>query len=167
VRPHCGSCGKVVFHNPAVGVAVVVLDDDGRLLLARRARSYAGEWCIPCGYVEWDEDVRHAAVRELEEETGLSVELGDVLTVHSNFHDPDQHTVGIWFRGRVVGGSLLAGDDVDQVGYHPLDALPGRLAFPTDELVVEQLRREARTTRAADADPAGSPGGLFSGTPPG
>ena len=59
--PHCGACGRVVFHNPAVGVAIVVLDDEGRLLLARRARTYAGEWCIPCGYVEWDEDVRVAA----------------------------------------------------------------------------------------------------------
>jgi ADP-ribose pyrophosphatase YjhB (NUDIX family) len=130
-----------VFHNPAVGVAVVLLSGD-RLLLARRSRSYAGSWCIPCGYVEWDEDVRVAAGRELEEETGLEVEVGDVFAVHSNFHDAAQHTVGIWFRGRVTGGELRAGDDVDAVGFYALDELPGPLAFPTDELVVDQLRRE-------------------------
>jgi ADP-ribose pyrophosphatase YjhB (NUDIX family) len=152
VRPHCDGCGKVVFHNPAVGVAVVVVDVEGRVLLARRARSYAGEWCIPCGYVEWDEDVRVAAVRELAEETGLVVELDDVLAVHSNFHDADQHTVGIWFRGRAIGGVLEAADDVDLVGFHDLDELPGRLAFPTDELVIEQLRRE----RGRPGRPAGA-----------
>jgi ADP-ribose pyrophosphatase YjhB (NUDIX family) len=83
-----------------------------------------------------------AAVRELAEETGLVVEIDGVLAVHSNFHDANQHTVGIWFRGRAVGGTLQAADDVDQVGFHPLDELPGPLAFPTDELVVEQLRQE-------------------------
>ena len=141
MRPRCVDCGRVVFHNPAVGVAVVVVE--GRsILLARRCRSYAGLWCIPCGYVEWDEDVRVAAARELAEETGLEVELGEGLAVHSNFHDPAQHTVGIWFRRRVVAGTLCAGDDVDEVGFYTLDALPGELAFPTDKLVITQLLAE-------------------------
>lgn len=151
LRPHCADCGRTVFHNPAVGVAVVLLDGD-RLLLARRSRSYAGGWCIPCGYVEWDEDVRLAAVRELAEETGLDVVLGEVLTVHSNVHDLAQHTVGIWFRGEVSGGELQPGDDVDAVGFFPLDDLPGPLAFPTDELVVAQLRAELAAGRRAAGD---------------
>jgi ADP-ribose pyrophosphatase YjhB (NUDIX family) len=131
-----------VFHNPAVGVAVVLLDDQQRVLLARRSRSYAGLWCIPCGYVEWDEDVRDAAIREIAEETGLDVQLGEVFAVHSNFHDVNQHTVGIWFRGTVLGGELAPADDVDLVGFYHVDDLPGELAFPTDELVIEQLRNE-------------------------
>ncbi len=147
LRPTCTDCGKSVFHNPAVGVAVVLLDDADRVLLARRSRSYAGLWCIPCGYVEWDEDVRFAAARELEEETGLVVEVGDVFAVHSNFHDPTQHTVGIWFRGRSLGGVLRPADDVDVVGFYALDDLPGELAFPTDELVIHQLRSEVATSR--------------------
>jgi 8-oxo-dGTP diphosphatase len=148
LRPHCPACGRVVFHNPAVGVAIVLVDEDDRLLLARRSRSYAGQWCIPCGYVEWDEDVRVAAAREVTEETGLDVNVGDVFAVHSNFHDVNQHTVGIWFRGTVLGGRLQPADDVDQVGFYPLDDLPGPLAFPTDQLVVDQLRHEL-TQRAA------------------
>lgn len=138
-RPLCGGCGAVTYHNPAVGVAVVVRDDAGGVLLGRRAGSYGGMWCIPCGYVEWDEDVREAAAREFAEETGLRVVVGDVVAVHSNFHNPNQHTVGIWFAGTVIGGALLAGDDLDAVGYYPPDAPPGPLAFPTDELVLRQL----------------------------
>ena len=121
----------------------MVLLDGQRILLGRRSRgAYQGHWCIPCGYVEWGEDVREAARREFLEETGLEVELGPVYTVHSNFHNPESLTVGIWFRGSVCGGALRAADDLDAVQYFPLDDLPEPLAFPTDLLVLEQLRRE-------------------------
>ena len=125
------------------------------MLLARRARSYAGEWCIPCGYVEWDEDVRVAAVRELAEETGLIVELDDVLAVHSNFHDADQHTVGIWFRGRADRRRACRRPTTSTWSASTTStSCPGALAFPTDELVVEQLRRERAGSRRSSHHPA-------------
>jgi 8-oxo-dGTP diphosphatase len=141
VRPVCTGCGFVQYRNPAVGVAVIVRRD-GAVLLGRRSGSYGGMWCIPCGYVEWDEDVRAAAVREFEEETRLRVRLGPVYAVHSNFHNPHQHTVGIWFIGEVESGKAAASDDLDALAFFPLDALPDDLAFPTDRFVLEQLRRE-------------------------
>jgi 8-oxo-dGTP diphosphatase len=90
--------------------------------------------------VEWGEDVRDAAVREFQEETGLLVELGPVLSVHSNFHDPERLTVGLWFTGKVVGGSLRPGDDLDRVGFFGLASPPSPLAFPTDAVVLAELR---------------------------
>ena len=139
-RPACEACGFVVYEGPEVGVAVVVRDAAGRVLLGRRApgASYAGRWCIPCGYVEWGEDVREAARREFREETGLEVDVGEVLAVHTNVHRPDRRAVGIWFQGRVTGGRLLAGDDLDAVEFFPPDAPPD-LCFPTDRLVLAQL----------------------------
>jgi 8-oxo-dGTP diphosphatase len=142
-RPVCPRCGYVLYRNPAVGVAVIVRDEQYRILLGRRASSYAGKWCIPCGYVEWDEDVREAARREFREETGLAVDVGAVYTVHSNFHNRAKQTVGIWFLGEIKGGELKAGDDLDRVDYFRLDELPD-LAFPTDALVLEALRTDDR-----------------------
>ena len=146
-RPTCPACGFVHYRNPAVGVAVIVLSE-GKLLLGRRSRGeYQGQWCIPCGYVEWGEDVRDAARREFLEETGLEVEIGPVCAVHSNFHAPDSLTVGIWFWGQVKSGSLQAADDLDAVEYFPLDAPPPPLAFPTDHLVWQQLRDDGPPRR--------------------
>ena len=144
IREHprlvCRDCRRVLYRNPAVGVAVVVRQGETILFGRRAGGPYRGAWCLPCGYVEWGEEVRAAAAREFREETRLIVAAGAVLAVHSNFHDPERLTVGIWFAGQVIGGQLAAGDDLDQVAFFPLAAPPELLAFPTDRWVLAELQ---------------------------
>jgi 8-oxo-dGTP diphosphatase len=141
-RFYCSVCDKKHYLNPTVGVAVILLVN-GRLLLVKRSKgiSYENMWCIPCGHVEWGEDVREAGSREFLEETGLKVNIGPVFDVHSNFHDLSNLTVGVWFWGACTGGKLIPGSDAQDVRFFPLDSIPDEMAFPTDLLVVEKLRR--------------------------
>jgi ADP-ribose pyrophosphatase YjhB (NUDIX family) len=111
----------------------------GRVLLVhRRAGRHAG-WCLPCGWVEYDEEIREALLREVREETGLDIRPGIVFAVHTNFHEPDRQSVGIWFRCVPVGGVLEAGDDADRISFATPDNIEVPLAFPTDRLVFADL----------------------------
>lgn len=140
-RLTCKRCEYIFYENPIVGVAAMVFNDQGELLLGRRnCGPYKGLWCIPCGYLEYDEDVSAGVKREFKEETNLTIEIVRLFAVQSNFHDPARHTVGIWFWANVVAGTPEAGDDLDTVGYFALDNLPP-LAFPSDHTVIETLRQ--------------------------
>ncbi len=140
IRPVCKRCGFTQYLNPTVGVAVIIMEGE-KILLGKRNRDPGkGKWCIPCGHVEWGEDVKEAAIREFREETGLKVKLLSVFDVLSNFHNPEHLTVGVWFMGEVIEGELCAGDDLDDVGFFSIFDLKVELAFPTDKVIIDRLR---------------------------
>ena len=140
----------ILLHRDTDGVLEVLLVHPGGPFWARKDD---GAWSIPKGEHADGDDPQECARREFQEETGLRVQLTGVAAVHSNFHNPDRQTVGVWFHGDVIGGELEAGDDLDAVAYFPLDAPPERLAFPTDRLVIDELRERAQTRTRGTAAP--------------
>lgn len=67
------------YITPKVGAEAAIFDREGRILLVRRSDD--GLWCLPCGWVEPNESPEEAAVREAREETGLDVQLGQLVGV--------------------------------------------------------------------------------------
>ena len=127
-----------------IGAAVVIRNPRGQVLMVQRSAHQfgAGKWCFPCGYVEWQEDIRAAAAREAREEAGVEVVIGDPVHVETNLHQPEKPTVGIWFAATLVDpqATPIAGDDASAVGWFD-PSQPPPLAFPTVATLLAKLAR--------------------------
>jgi 8-oxo-dGTP diphosphatase len=131
-RPTCPSCGFVQFQNPAPTVSILIVDGNRVLLGQRRADPGAGQWAIPSGYVEYDDDFLTTAIQEAEQETGLEVVIKEIVNVVSSFLSPRFHFLSIYVAARAVGGALIAGDDLATVEWFPLSGPLPEMAFQED-----------------------------------
>lgn len=131
-RSVCPACGFIHFRNPAPAVCLLIVKDGCVLLGKRRGDPGKGKWATPSGYIEYDDDFLTTAVREAREETGVDVEINAILNVTSSFQSPRYHFLAVYLLASVVGGELLAGDDLEAVAWFPLSGPFPELAFPED-----------------------------------
>lgn len=124
---------------PLVGVGVALVEE-GRILLIKRGREPGrGLWAVPGGKVRHGEPMREAARREMREETGLVVDVGDVVWV-GEFIEDDHHLVLIDFSGTRTGGELRPGDDADDARWVPLEEAAGYPLTLTMHDLIDTLR---------------------------
>ncbi len=115
------------------GVAAVIQNGEGRILLQRRSDNAL--WGLPGGSVEIGESVRDAIVREVREETGLTVEIVRLIGVYSDpriqiVRYPDGnvvHYVSTLFACRIVAGELQTGDETLDLRFFDPPDLPDDL----------------------------------------
>jgi ADP-ribose pyrophosphatase YjhB (NUDIX family) len=147
LRPVCPNCGAVHFDDPKVAVGVVI-ELDGKIVLGRRAHEpKLGLWSFPSGFVDAGERLESAAMREVEEETGLQVRIDRLLGAYST---EGERTIFIAYAGSVTGGTLVAGEECLEVVAFAPDALP-ELAFPHDGAVLAAWASDASVLPAGES----------------
>lgn len=145
-RAECGRCGFVAYANPAPAASALVVDEEGRLLLARRAAEVEhGKWDLPGGFVEEGEHPLDAVVRELREETGLEIEPTRFFGIWMDWYGsgPEaRSTLNLYWLARAVTGDLEAADDVSELRWFAPDELP-----PADEVAFRNVPEVLATWR--------------------
>lgn len=99
-----GKCGFVFWNNPKP-VASIIIAKDGKVLMLQRAKEpFAGYWCLPGGFIDYEELPEEAAVRETKEEIGLDVKIDKLIGVYQIDNDPRGIHLDIIYAGRATSG---------------------------------------------------------------
>jgi ADP-ribose pyrophosphatase YjhB (NUDIX family) len=124
LRDFCEHCNKFFYDNPLPVVSSIVVHDRSVLLVKRKHDPNKGEWCLPMGFAETGESIEAAALRELQEESGIIGKIIDLVDVVSGFSKMYGDLIFITFEAEQIGGQLTAGDDAAEVGFFPFDEIP-------------------------------------------
>jgi len=135
-----------------VGVGALIVDDQGRLFLARRgpkAKNERGLWEFPGGAVERGERLADALLREIREEYGVEIAVGDLLDVVDHIlPEEGQHWVSPAYLCRIVSGTpaILEPDKCAEIGWFAPADVPRDLTVISRENLANYIRLMARTS---------------------
>jgi ADP-ribose pyrophosphatase YjhB (NUDIX family) len=126
----CPRCGFIAYVNPRIVATALPVTDDGRVLLLRRGiEPSIGKWAQPGGFMEIDETVTEAAIRETLEETGLLAEPGELIGLYARL---EAAVVSVVYEARVVGGEARPTPEALEIRSFAPDEIPwAELAFAT------------------------------------
>lgn len=139
--------GREYPETPLVGVGAVIVEGSRVLVIRRGQAPLLGEWSLPGGVLECGETLEGAVVREAREETGLTVEIGEMLGVFERIIRSEDgrvryHYVLIDFLCRPVGGTLRADTDAAEAAWFRREELPAlKLAADTLKVLEKGLDR--------------------------
>lgn len=120
------------------------------LLINRKNEPYKGRWAIPGGFVDMDEELEDAIVRELAEETGLTgVPLEQMHTFGTIGRDPRGRQITIVFMGitNEQQTAVKGGDDAAQAKWFDIENLPDNMAFDHNRVIkfaIEKLKNSKK-----------------------
>ncbi len=139
-RLACRACGHVAYVNPRLVVTTFPITEAGEIVLIRRGiEPGKGSWAQPGGFLEIDETVHEAAIRETREETGLLIVPGEIVGLYTRL---EAAVVTIAFAARIVGGTAAPTTEATEIVAYPPEAIPwADIAFTTTQWALTDLLR--------------------------
>jgi ADP-ribose pyrophosphatase YjhB (NUDIX family) len=130
-HPECHNCGHIFWQNSKPTASVLILNEKPQVLLGKRAKNPGkGKWDIIGGFLELGEHPEVGAAREAKEEAGAEITITGMVGIFmDNYELDDYATLNVCYTAKLTGGELKPGDDIAELKWFDVEALPEDIAF--------------------------------------
>lgn len=130
----CTKCDFHFYNNPVPCNAVIIENNKGEILLVKRKfEPQKGNWDLPGGFIQPDEDLIHSIKREIKEELNTDISIKRIIGIYNDqyiYNNVLYKTLIIVVSGRVTSREIKASDDISKATFFPKDkVLEQRIAF--------------------------------------
>ena len=128
-----------------VGIGAVIINDEGKYLLAKRgqkAKNERGKWEFPGGSVEFGDTMKDTIIREMQEELGVTIEVAEHLSpIDHIIPEEGQHWVTSTFTAKIIDGTpkIMEPGKCEEIGWFTLDEIKDLPISIATRISYEQL----------------------------
>lgn len=130
----CLDCGFIFWNNPTPVVSVVIHKNGEVAMLKRAKEPFKGYWVLPGGYINVEETVQEAVIREAKEEANIEITLEKLIGVYRIDDDPRGINIDIIYSAQSKGNVALSPED-SEFKYYKLNSLPELIAYKHREAI--------------------------------
>lgn len=123
-----------------IRIAACIIKNN-KILMVRHKKGDKKYWLLPGGRIEYGETIIETLKRELIEETGLKIDVGDLMFISEAIpKDNHRHIVNIFFKAEIIGGEIKLGNEeiLDAVEFIDIDKIDEIIMYP---LIKEELKQ--------------------------
>lgn len=139
-RLQCSSCNFIFYQNSKPTSSALILEGSKVLLGKRKINPSKGKWDVIGGFLEPGEHPEAGLRREVFEETGLKIEVLDMIGFFMDIYDSTYPTLNICYTGKAISGRLKPGSDIEELRWFEIEKLPKNIAFKNGEKMLKSLK---------------------------
>jgi len=140
----CPNCSFTFWNNPKPVTSVILHNNEKILLLQRANEPFKNYWCLPGGYMDYEETPEEAIRRETKEETGFDLSIGSLVGVYRIDNDPRGVNIDIIYEAELKGKILLS-EEHQNYNLFAIDELPAKIAYKHRNAIEDWLKRRSES----------------------
>lgn len=137
----CGNCGFIFWNNPKPVVSII-LEDHGKILMLQRANEpLKNFWCLPGGFIKYEETAEEAVRREVKEEANIDIKIQRIAGVYRIDNDPRGIHIDIIYYGTIMNNGIKLSEEDKKYDFFDPDKLPGKIAYKHKEAIEDYFKQ--------------------------